>query len=257
MPRTEEETEGEGEDGENMAIPDADQDMESEETRRARFAEEEDLRASANLSFKLKALKSMKSLHQNIAAEMPKSGRVMNLSGHQTTHKLYKVRRKVAKKASKARRFSKRVGKMGAAATRRLSSMVASGRNKRNVNEKLRLYNEATGLTRAFKLEEALEKYTQVLEFDPSYAKALNNRGVVYKKLGRYAEAVDDYTAAIDLEPSAVRYYNRAGCQFELEQYEMAMSDFKISMSMFTKENDLADCSGKIAQCEELLAKQA
>jgi ABC-type transport system substrate-binding protein len=53
----------------------------------------------------------------------------------------------------------------------------------------------------------AISDYDKVLELSPS-AVAYNNRGDVYKDMGRYEQAIEDYTEAIKLDPDYAQAYN-------------------------------------------------
>ena len=46
---------------------------------------------------------------------------------------------------------------------------------------------------------------------DPQYAKAYNNRGIAYQKLGQTKRANQDYDEAIRLDPSLKRPYQCFG----------------------------------------------
>jgi tetratricopeptide (TPR) repeat protein len=59
-------------------------------------------------------------------------------------------------------------------------------------------------------LKQALAEYDAALAFDPNYAEALDNRGVIWDAEGKYDRAIAAYNRAIAVSPSdASAYYNR------------------------------------------------
>jgi tetratricopeptide (TPR) repeat protein len=50
----------------------------------------------------------------------------------------------------------------------------------------------------------AIQNYNQTIELDPKYAGAFNNRGIVYRKLGKEKEAIEDFKTAQALDPSII-----------------------------------------------------
>ena len=111
----------------------------------------------------------------------------------------------------------------------------------------------------------AIEDFTEAVRCDPLYSKAFLYRGIAYYCLGKYEEAIDDYTRAIAVdaryifslafsgvlysrgeksqqkaipprrlgpnvrsEPCyATAFFNRGLAHFDLEEYQLAISDFK------------------------------
>jgi tetratricopeptide (TPR) repeat protein len=50
----------------------------------------------------------------------------------------------------------------------------------------------------------SIQNYNQTIELDPKYAGAFNNRGIVYRKLGKEKEAIEDFKTAQALDPSII-----------------------------------------------------
>ena len=48
------------------------------------------------------------------------------------------------------------------------------------------------------KYEEAIQAYTEEIDFSPDNAKALNNRAFCLAKLGMYEQAVMDYSLVLE-----------------------------------------------------------
>ena len=57
--------------------------------------------------------------------------------------------------------------------------------------------------------DKAIADYDKAIELNPTYASALNNRGLAYFNNGQKERAIADYDAAIKIEPDAVRLNNR------------------------------------------------
>ena len=61
------------------------------------------------------------------------------------------------------------------------------------------------------KIEEAIKAYSDVIELNPHYFAAYNNRGVVYAKKGEYDLAIRDFNIALELNPNDFFAYNNRG----------------------------------------------
>ena len=75
----------------------------------------------------------------------------------------------------------------------------------------------------------AAADYTTALQIDEKSPAALNGRGVVYDKLGKYEEAVADFSKLLTILPpenTAVVYLNRAGSYRNMKRYGEAIDDF-------------------------------
>ncbi|MHB1680815.1 MAG: tetratricopeptide repeat protein [bacterium] len=62
----------------------------------------------------------------------------------------------------------------------------------------INLFDEGIKLHSEEKFEEAIKKFTKVIEIDPNYAAAYNNRGSAYYNSKKYQKAIEDYTKAIE-----------------------------------------------------------
>ena len=59
--------------------------------------------------------------------------------------------------------------------------------------------------------QRAIDLYTKFINIDNLNADAYNNRGVLYKQVGRVQEALEDYNKAIELNSSDVDVFNNRG----------------------------------------------
>lgn len=74
--------------------------------------------------------------------------------------------------------------------------------------------------------EKAVQLYTESIKADPSYPKALNNRGVAHMELGHPHEAILDYNKAISIRNSYLdALFNRAYAYEEINQLDNALQD--------------------------------
>ena len=72
----------------------------------------------------------------------------------------------------------------------------------------------------------AIDKYTRVIEIDPSNSVAYNNRGIAYRQAADLEKAIGDYTKAIQVKPNyREAYTNRALAFLDLGDYEAAIVD--------------------------------
>ncbi|MBI3725639.1 protein kinase [bacterium] len=76
--------------------------------------------------------------------------------------------------------------------------------------------------------DESLATLGQILEKEPSHAKALLERGSVHDLRHEHKKAIEDYSRVIEKEADANdAYLRRGGSFFELHQYEEARKDFE------------------------------
>jgi tetratricopeptide (TPR) repeat protein len=72
----------------------------------------------------------------------------------------------------------------------------------------------------------ALADYDEAIQIEPTFFKAFNNRGGVYKKLKNYDQAIADYDEAIRLNSEyAVAFTGRCAVYDEKGEYERAIAD--------------------------------
>jgi tetratricopeptide (TPR) repeat protein len=73
----------------------------------------------------------------------------------------------------------------------------------------------------------------EAIRLKPDYAEALNNRGVAYSKIGKYALAIEDYNKLLQLKPDDADFYcNRAGTYIYLGQYSKSIEDSNRAMKL-------------------------
>jgi tetratricopeptide (TPR) repeat protein len=75
--------------------------------------------------------------------------------------------------------------------------------------------------------------YSQALMIDPNYAKAYNNRGIVYRLMKQYDQAISDYNKALKLDPKFGEAYNNRGVVYYLKgEYEKSWEDVKKAQNL-------------------------
>ena len=78
-----------------------------------------------------------------------------------------------------------------------------------------------------------IEHLNSLIEFNPNYAEAYYERGLVYYLLGNYEQVLADCTKAIELNPDyAEAYYNRGRAKRRIEQHESAIDDFDTAIRL-------------------------
>ena len=66
------------------------------------------------------------------------------------------------------------------------------------------------------------------MELNPTYAKAYNNRGIVYAITGDYQKAMEDFNAAISINNmDSTAFYNRGQVYKRLGKLKEADKDFQ------------------------------
>ena len=97
--------------------------------------------------------------------------------------------------------------------------------------------------------DKVIALYTKVIELNPGYASAYNNRGIAYTEMKKYNNAIVDYTKAIELKPDdADAYYNRGESYRSLETIETDSN--KKTEYIKLAEKDVKKCK-ELAEGEE------
>ena len=88
-------------------------------------------------------------------------------------------------------------------------------------------YERGTFLMGLEKIEEAIKAYSDVIELNPHYSAAYNNRGVIYAHRDEYDLAIRDFSTALELNPNDFFAYNNRGNAYnDIGQVDKAIEDF-------------------------------
>ena len=83
------------------------------------------------------------------------------------------------------------------------------------------------------KCDIALEYFNKYLEIDPTSHAGYNNRGVAYYGLDEYEKAISDFDIAISLKPGEAKYYfNRGYSYYLLGEHNSALSDMNQAVAI-------------------------
>lgn len=115
------------------------------------------------------------------------------------------------------------------------------------------------------KYDKALMQYDKAIAYNPNYIKALNNRGIVKQTLGDISGALEDYNQAIALGVNNYHIFkNRGNIRLQLGDYNGAVEDYNSALEMehhaelyFNKavaKYILLDYDGALEECEILLS---
>ncbi len=86
-----------------------------------------------------------------------------------------------------------------------------------------------------------IEKNTQVIQVNPSHAKAYYNRGLTHQRLGDAEAAVLDYSEAIRInENYAKAYHNRGVARSTLGDRKGAVEDLRTAAKLFFEQGDIS-----------------
>jgi tetratricopeptide (TPR) repeat protein len=89
------------------------------------------------------------------------------------------------------------------------------------------LINRGIAYIQDERYDDAINDFTEVLNINPRYAPALNQRAFSYYKLGNFNESINDYNKIIDLNPeNAMNYYNRGMAYLRSGNKAKACTDF-------------------------------
>ena len=82
-------------------------------------------------------------------------------------------------------------------------------------------------------LDNKIALYTKILDIDPSYAEAYNNRDIAYGIKGEYNKAIEDYNQAIALKKDFAEAYNNRGNAYGIKgEYDKAIEDFTQAIAL-------------------------
>ena len=88
--------------------------------------------------------------------------------------------------------------------------------------------------------EEAIKCYTKIIEIDPNFKEAYNNRGLAYYNLKDYDKAIDDYAKAIeiDVDNNFKEVYKNRGLLYNLlGEYKKAINDYNKAIKLDVDNN--------------------
>ncbi|BCX11499.1 MAG: hypothetical protein KatS3mg067_0437 [Thermosynechococcus sp.] len=86
-----------------------------------------------------------------------------------------------------------------------------------------------------------IEKNTQVIQVNPSHAKAYYNRGLTHQRLGDVEAAILDYTEAIRLNDTyAKAYHNRGVARSTVGDRKGAVEDLRTAAKLFFEQGDIS-----------------
>lgn len=93
--------------------------------------------------------------------------------------------------------------------------------------------NVAWGMWYADSQEAAISKLTEEIQSNPNAAMALNARGIMYRRLGRYDEARQDAESAVDLEPTNAQFHYGLGLTLhEMKQLAPALAEINRAIAL-------------------------
>ena len=82
-------------------------------------------------------------------------------------------------------------------------------------------------------IEAAIKTYSDVIELNPDYSAAYNNRGVVYANKGEYDLAIKDFNTALKLNPNDFFAYNNRGNLYsDTNKVTEAIADFNTAIKL-------------------------
>lgn len=102
---------------------------------------------------------------------------------------------------------------------------------------------------------EAIQLYSEGLEYNPRHAVLLSNRALSYIKIENYGLALQDADAAIAADASYAKgYYRRASANYALNHFKLARKDFRQVCQLKPKDRD---ARSKLNECEKAVREEA
>ena len=123
-------------------------------------------------------------------------------------------------------------------------------------NERLTIMlAEGTDLVNNQKLNEAIVKFSDVIELDPNWAEAWNKRATVFYLIGEYQKSQNDIDKVLELEK---RHFGALAGQglvnIKLKNYEKAIQSYEKVQQIYPS---MQSPKIMIEQIEELIKKQS
>ncbi|KAH0795374.1 small glutamine-rich tetratricopeptide repeat-containing protein beta [Histomonas meleagridis] len=101
---------------------------------------------------------------------------------------------------------------------------------------------EGNDLLRAGKFQEAISKYTEAIDVDPTQSAYYCNRAAVYSKINQHEKAITDCEKAIQLTPDYATAYSRLGyAYYSMGQTEKAREAYKRGLRACPNNQNLKD----------------
>ncbi|MBF0277564.1 MAG: tetratricopeptide repeat protein [SAR324 cluster bacterium] len=102
-----------------------------------------------------------------------------------------------------------------------------------NPDYPLALNNRGLLLNRQGKYGQAFQDFNRAVELLPNHAKAYNNRGEAFFRLNRNREALSDFERALQIEPNEAIYYSNIGsAHFRLGNFSQALANYDQALSL-------------------------
>ena len=96
----------------------------------------------------------------------------------------------------------------------------------------LGLFNIFAGAT-----EDSLEKFEQVLIFNPKHVAVFNNRGVICEYQGELDKAIENFSKAIEIDPNyATAFFNRGNDYVRIGELDRAIRDYSKAIQLDPKD---------------------
>lgn len=88
-------------------------------------------------------------------------------------------------------------------------------------------------MSKTWKYDFDLARYTREIEQDPSNFRAFKERGNVYFRKREFDHAIADYNRAIELNPDFfLAYNNRGNVYMQTEKYDLAIADYDKAIAL-------------------------
>ncbi len=101
---------------------------------------------------------------------------------------------------------------------------------------------------------QALKDFEMSFHCDSTNYRALNNRALILRRMGRITESLEDFKLSLELKENQPEvYYLRAQTNFETENYQRSLEDLKFALKLKPEYKEAIDLmkhvSKKIREC--------
>ena len=112
-------------------------------------------------------------------------------------------------------------------AIQKVKAEPPANEQKKRKFDALLLFQQANFLLLLGQFDQAIQAYSGIINRNPNFDGAHNNRGNAYVGIGKYDKAIADYDRAVELKPDDADAYNNRGTAYsDKGDYDRAIADY-------------------------------
>ena len=118
-------------------------------------------------------------------------------------------------------------------AIQKVEAEPPANEQKKRKFDALLLFQQANFLLLLGQFDQAIQAYSGIINRNPNFDGAHNNRGNAYVGIGKYDKAIADYDRAVELKPDDADAYNNRGIAYDAQgKYDKAIVDYDMAIAL-------------------------